>query len=40
MAGERIQIPYKAKFQFDLKSYAVSKQAYERIRFYYERPII
>ena len=34
-AEERIQIPYKAREEFDLRGYNVSKSGLERIKRYY-----
>ena len=39
-ADERIQIPFKAYEQFDLRGYNVSKRAYDKIRLYFDKPII
>jgi hypothetical protein len=39
-AEERVQIPYKAREDFDLRGYNVSKAGYERIKRYFEKAII
>jgi hypothetical protein len=39
-AEERVQIPFKAREEFDLRGYNVSKTGYERIKRYFEKPII
>ena len=40
MASERIQVPHKAKNNFDLRGYLVSRRSYETIRLYYDMPLI